>query len=688
MQPHLFGGLAEVDSLDAYLAKYGPLLGRQAEENLKPLVNPAVDGDHPLIGELLRAPYPAQAKVITGGVAAMRRQKALLLVAEAGSGKTLQSAAMIHCHAAGRPYNALVMCPGQLTKKWKRELEETLPGVKVRIIEKCSDLIPIWELWTNGGFRKGQYWFILGRDSAKLGSAKKPAYVLKYVNKGMGRKPHCPKCGAAIMEKTKEGDGIRFAEPESIGEKIHECPACEEQLWQSIPKPRRFEPAKFIHKKLRGMIDYFIADEIHELKGADTAQANAMGSLAAASKHVIAMTGTLIGGYADHIRPILWRLSPATLLTEGFNWEGHLPFSEKYGRIEIRTTEREGPAEGNKQSRGSKKTTTKYVRPGIVPSLYGNHLIGNSIFLGLDEMGENLPLLREGVYPVVVSSEILSSYKEIERDLMKHIKEMVRKGDKRLLATLLTTLMAYPDHPFGWRAVGYKEKGGGFVPCAFPQNHSEDVVYPKEQALIDLCLTERALGRQVWAYIQFNGERDVESRLARLLRASGLTVGVLKASVPVKDREEWIMRNGADVDVMLSHPVLVQTGLDLFDKGGYGHNFCTLAFYETGYVLPTLRQASRRAWRLRQPKECKVAYFYYEGTMQERAMNLMGQKLLAAEALEGKFSSEGLIALAGDDGMETALARSLVSGFDESVGREWTGSRSGRARTITLKEVC
>ena len=687
MQATLFGGLAEVDSLDAYLAKYGPLLGQQAERNLRPLVNPATDGDHPRIAELKREPYPAQAKVITGGVAAMRRQKALLLVAEAGSGKTLQSAAMVHCHAAGRPYNALVMCPGQLTRKWKRELEETLPGVNVRIIDKCSDLIPIWELRTHGGFRKGQYWFIIGRDSAKLGSAKRAAYVLKYVSKGMGRKPHCPACGAAVMTRTKEGDMLAFAEPEDLDKKLQDCPACEEPLWQSIPQPRRFEPAKFIHKKLKGMFDYFIADEIHELKGADTAQANAMGSLAAVSKHVIAMTGTLIGGYADHLRAMLWRLAPATLLADGFQWEDHLPFSERYGRIEIRTTEKEGQAEGNKQSRGSKRTTTKYVRPGIVPSLYGNHLIGNSIFLGLDEMGENLPLLRETTHPVSVFPKILSSYKEVEENLRKHIKEMVRKGDRRLLATLLTTLMAYPDHPFGWGPVGYKDKGV-FIPCAHPENHPEDMVYPKERALLDFCHTERALGRQVWVYVQFNGERNVEARLAALMRQEGLSVGVLKASVPLKDREAWIAQHGASVDVMLSHPVLVQTGLDLFDKSGWGHNFCSIAFYETGYVLPTLRQASRRAWRLRQPKECKVAYFYYAETMQERAMNLMGQKLIAAEALEGKFSSEGLIALAGDDGMETALAKSLVSGFDESVGREWTGSRSGRAgRTITLTEV-
>jgi hypothetical protein len=114
---------------------------------------------------------------------------------------------------------------------------------------------------------------------------------------------------------------------------------------------------------------------------------------------------------------------------------------------------------------------------------------------------------------------------------------------------------------------------------------------------------------------------------------------------------------------------LVETGLDLFDKGGR-HNFPTICFYEAGYNLFTLRQASRRSWRIGQSKDCRVVYFYYEGTMQDRAITLMGKKLTAAEALEGKFSTEGLAAMAGEDSnMEIALARSLVNRLDEGDAR-------------------
>jgi integrase len=54
-------------------------------------------------------------------------------------------------------------------------------------------------------------------------------------------------------------------------------------LWQADGKKiRRFAPVDFIGRYMDGFFDYAIADEVHELKGGDTAQGNALGTLAAA----------------------------------------------------------------------------------------------------------------------------------------------------------------------------------------------------------------------------------------------------------------------------------------------------------------------------------------------------------------------------------------------------------------------
>jgi hypothetical protein len=59
--------------------------------------------------------------------------------------------------------------------------------------------------------------------------------------------------------------------------------------------------------------------------------------------------------------------------------------------------------------------------------------------------------------------------------------------------------------------------------------------------------------------------------------------------------------------------------------------------------------------------------------MQEVCLRLMGKKLLVALAMEGKFASEGLQAIDGDDDMLTAMARELVEnkGIGESADTVW-----------------
>ena len=169
------------------------------------------------------------------------------------------------------------------------------------------------------------------------------------------------------------------------------------------------------------------------------------------------------------------------------------------------------------------------------------------------------------------------------------------------------------------------------------------MVYPKEQALIDICKKQKKDGIQTWVYVNMTGKRNIQPRLKMLLEREGLRVGILRSatSTPI-EREEWIAAHGREFDVMLSHPELVSTGLDLFSKVQGGHNYSTIVFYETGYNLFTMRQAARRAWRIGQPRDCRVYYLYYKETMQHKAMSLMSKKMAAAQALEGEFSADGL----------------------------------------------
>ena len=57
------------------------------------------------------------------------------LIAECGSGKTLISLGAVFAHAQGQPFTGLAMVPPQLVEKWCRETFQTLPCVRVFVID-------------------------------------------------------------------------------------------------------------------------------------------------------------------------------------------------------------------------------------------------------------------------------------------------------------------------------------------------------------------------------------------------------------------------------------------------------------------------------------------------------------------------------------------------------------------------
>ncbi|MBK8986259.1 MAG: hypothetical protein IPM39_09285 [Chloroflexi bacterium] len=120
-----------------------------------------------------------------------------------------------------------------------------------------------------------------------------------------------------------------------------------------------------------------------------------------------------------------------------------------------------------------------------------------------------------------------------------------------------------------------------------------------------------------------------------MLAAAGLKAAILRAA-PNK-REGWIEQQvQAGVDVVISHPRKVETGLDLLD-------FPTIIWMAIDYSVYTVLQASRRSWRIGQTRPVKVYYFAYEESIQEDALRLVAAKVAAALRVNGDTI--------GDDGL-------------------------------------
>jgi hypothetical protein len=280
-----------------------------------------------------------------------------------------------------------------------------------------------------------------------------------------------------------------------------------------------------------------------------------------------------------------------------------------------------------------------------------------------------------------MDSDLAEAYEQLEDEIRSAMRQ--HRGNKSLMSILLNTLLLYPDHPYGFDAIwarAFDPQTREYVRflAATPVNLSEDQLFAKERALIADVSEELRQGRRCQVYATYTGEKDVNLRLETILRQAGFRVAVLRSSVPTEKREDWYERQlQAGVEVVVCHPKLVETGLDLLA-------FPTLYFYETGYSLHTLRQASRRSWRIGQRQPVRVKFITYAGTMQETCLRLMGKKMLVALMLEGKFSGEGLMALDADEDLMSAMARELVekAGVGEPADQVWRQLEKERGQLV------
>ena len=697
--------MPELCTIYDYMRANANLLGERILQDY-PALHQFDDPISPRIENLLRKPFPAQTIAIMGLVKRWQEARTGMVVAECGTGKTLISLGAIHVHSEGKPFASLAMVPPHLVEKWAREAFLTLPGVRIFLIddlrnggdENKSHGVNEVRLRQGRIVREGfrtslselrlrkqslssrKRWlslcgrpslFIVGRERAKLGYFWRHAYRMPRSGPYLGCVVNSDTGKPVIVDDSRltlaEFEKVKISETiESRGEKS--CRPVHSPLWQAdSDKIRRMAPIEFIGRYMPGWFDYTICDEIHQLAG-DTAQGNALGTLSSCTDRIVGLTGTLLGGYADDLFNTLFRLEAARMKEHGYEWgtTGRSSFTQDYGVLE--TITKVEPTD----NRCSKAKTTSMVRrkPGASPLLFGEFLMQLCAFVFLEDISAELPPYEESYLSVPMDPLMMAAYRELEDSIRKALKE--HKGNRSVLSTMLNTLLLYPDHPYGLGTLYGKEfdqevkRNVSFV-IAETQDLPEDQLYSKERKLIEEVKKELAEGRRCQVFAVYTQKHDVTARLHRILSNEGIRTAVLGASVDTSKREAWYARQIKEgVQVVISHPKLVETGLDLLE-------FPTILFYESGYSLHTLRQASRRSWRIGQRRPVRVKFLCYEGTMQTACLRLMGKKLLVALTMEGKFAGEGLQNIDEDDDMLSAMARELVerNGIGETADAVW-----------------
>src|SRR5208283_4983254 len=76
---------------------------------------------------------------------------------------------------------------------------------------------------------------------------------------------------------------------------------------------------------------------------------------------------------------------------------------------------------------------------------------------------------------------------------------------------------------------------------------------------------------------------------------------------------------------------------------------------------------------------------HYKGTMQERALELVGKKLSASLAIEGKLTDDGLASLSAGDDITLMLARAPIEGAQiDGAESVWRSMNEKRVDPVSL----
>jgi hypothetical protein len=599
----------------------------------------------------------------------------------------------------------LVMSPSHVTRKWVREIGETLPNTYGMVVRSITDLDRLYQLYEQGD---KSVFAVFSKEKARDGYMRYPAVTWNRRRKGF----LCPDCMEPVqMEVSEDGTSYRtnadqfFFQTEH--KKNHKCPNCGSVLWapvnpgRQIPwvkigeygwvyrygasahlartkneavtdqlmkiaehpdgyypvkgAHRRYPLSTYIKKKMRGRIDSFLADELHEYNNA-SGQGDAMAELYGASKLFVGMTATLINGYSSGIFHLLYRIVPGLMRKDGKSYRKPGDFDAEYGVVENVYEIRDGDYNSNRRTT-KRKTKTRQL-PGVSPLVFSRFLLEYTAFLSLTDMGKDLPDYEEIPVAIEMPEDVRSAYKEAEHTLQSVLKSD-RQAAQKILSAYLNLLTVYPDQPYNQPTVIHPITG---LPLVVPENLGDfERILPKEEETMAIVRRKIAAGERVLIYTSWT-RTDSQRKLLKLLREEGYRSEILTPNVPTEKREEWVeKRVKSGLQVLITNPRVVETGLDL-------NAFTTLIFYSMGYNLFTLRQASRRSWRINQTApRVEVYMLYYANTMQAKAMKLMASKLAVAGIIEGTFSEEGLAAMSDVKDMTSQMAKELAQGIKDNV---------------------
>ena len=228
----------------------------------------------------------------------------------------------------------MILCPPRLTKKWKREVEQTVPLARAAIVASITDLE---KLRLSAG--SGTLFVVMSRERAKLSYRWQPSVVQRWANSDGRlerdeetgepfRVPCCATCHGQVTDK----DGVPLTDAE-LRRRKRDCARCGAPLWRADGSgPRRYPLSDYVKPRIRCFFDLLVGDEVQVYKGRGSAQGITAGVLADVIGKSFSLSGTLMAGYSSTLFHLLCRFSPELRADFAHSEEGR--WIDLYGFLE------------------------------------------------------------------------------------------------------------------------------------------------------------------------------------------------------------------------------------------------------------------------------------------------------------------------------------------------------------------
>ncbi|MEF3309375.1 helicase-related protein [Paenibacillus sp. GYB004] len=707
-------------SMKEYMVANAEVMARKLQEQ-KPRHSLEQLPIHRSIGEMKRIPFPAQAHMIQALVNTLEHEDSEFCSGDMGTGKSIVAcgvANVLHQMKKDRGIISgtavLLSAPSITISKWKnKEILGTLRGVKVEIIENSQDALRLLRKVKQGYRPTGLEFTLVGIDRAKLGPEPYFGGVWRRLAGSTEYAWHCPDCGRPLMVKDKDAeegcvparwsDFADSSQPDM--DEIHQArekhrllpnglphglkvkwrrtgriqtctyheegilkdgqATCRSKLWRPASwrrgetRNRPRENISRIFKRMNKYFDLYICDEAHQCKGESSGRGDAFAQMVKAAKQNLLLTGTLTNGKSSSIKEILWRTDPKALLDDGFDYNsGTIQWASRYGKLkQIVDVESDDTGWVTKQKQKPRQPTEE---PGIAPQLTAQYLLHKAGFLELSDMGLPLVELKEIPIFLDMDPEHASKYSFFHNTLRDECMRRSKSGSKGAWSKFIPATINYADRPDLGGAVvfGFGEK------CISAPAFEPESCHAKERQLIELVQKELAEGRRCVIYNNYTGEYQLNERIYEILTRSGIRCHILDEPDADNRAEVLAQLEEDEIPVIITNMKLVEVGLDLM-------YWPTIIYYQLNYEVSTVRQSSRRAWRLGQDRECRVYYLVYNRTQQMAQF----MKIMAARGhalmVEGRLDRSELAKYSRDG--QSSLAADLANCFAGSdVAKAWT----------------